>query len=192
MNTLSTILVALIAGFVGAVLKLGQDSWTRINDSRALAATLAADIAATLSIANQRHYVEIAEQQLKKLENGDDVFFVDFMHNAEQLNAVFNSAIQNSKLGLIGPENASVVTRFFRQLNAIIGDIKKADEINKWSKELKTRYMTEMLVISRETVRDGEIAVSKLTKFSQQANLTHLWNGIHAICSERDNRPLHQ
>lgn len=179
MSTVSTILVAFVSAFLGAGSKLGIDSWTRISESRSLAAILAAEISATLSSIKQRRYVEISQETLNVLKSGRDVKLVDFVPTSETLDVAYKAAVTELKLGMVGPELAALVTKFFRQLNGIVGDIKRYGT-NSASASIaeKKSYLEDALRVSEETLADGTLAVQKLTEFAKRGGLHHMIDAI--------------
>jgi hypothetical protein len=179
MSIVSTIIVAFLSALGGAALKLGLETWNRINESRSTAAILAAEIGATLSIIKQRRYVDIVQEQIAQLNAGRDAALMDFVQNPDTLDIAYKAAVSGFKLGLVGPELAGLVTKFFRQLYGLIGDVKRFGDSTSMSTAIKKLYLEEALRIWADAERDGEKAVEGLNAFARRATLGHL---CRAVC----------
>ena len=167
-------MVAFVSAFLGAASKIGLDYWTRINESRSTAAMLAAEIDATLSIARQRKYSELTYLLIKKLDNNENIRFVDFINNPESLDLAYRASVSGFKLGLVGPELAGLVTKFFRQLYGLIGDMKRfGDAGTTLSISEKKIYLEESLRIWEEAERDGVQAIAGLRALSRRETFRH-------------------
>jgi hypothetical protein len=175
MITLSTIIVAFLSALLGAALKLGLETWNRINEGRSTAAILAAEIAATLSIIKQRRYVEIVQGQIAELAADRNTDLVDFVRNPDTLDIAYKAAVSGFKLGLVGPELAWLVTKFYRQFYGLIGDVKGfGGTVLPPAKKI---YLEEALRIWANAEREGEKAVEGLNAFALRGPLRHMWHG---------------
>ena len=78
------------------------------------------------------------------------------------------------KLGLVGPELAGQVTKFFRQLYGLIGDMKRfGDAGTSLSISEKKIYLEESLRIWEEAERDGVQAIAGLRALSRRETFRH-------------------
>ncbi len=178
MSIVGTIIAAFLSALGGAALKLGLETWNRINDSRSTAAILAAEIAATLSIIKQRRYVEIVQGQIAQLNAGQDTVLMDFVQNPDTLDIAYKAAVSGFKLGLVGPELAGLVTKFFRQLYGLIGDVKRFGDGAAMSPATKKLNLEEALRIWADAERDGEKGVEGLNAFAARGTLGHLCHAV--------------
>lgn len=171
MDAWATAAIAAGSAILGVVSKLGLDSWSRVNEGRSTAAMLAAEIAATLYMIEKRGYISTIEAQIRSLKDRRDAPLIDFVQYPETLNVVYLESLNGMKLGIVGPELAALVIRFYRQLFGLIGDIKKLPGVP-LSIDEKREYLEEARAIFHSTEEDGSAAVRGLTDFSKRRTIS--------------------
>jgi hypothetical protein len=178
MGVLGTIVVAFASAAAGVASNLGLATVNRIEESKSTAAILAAEIAATLSIIRQRRYVEFVKGQIEEPKRGGDPILSDFVQDPSTLDIAYRAAVSGFKLGLVGPNLAGLVTRFYRQFYSLIIDVKRFGDGRPMQPAVKAIYLEEALRIWADAERDAEQAVTGLNAFASRGTFSHLFDSL--------------
>jgi len=172
---MSAFLSALFGAVLGAGSNVFLDLFRRINDGRALAAMLAAEISATLDMVKKRDYESVLNGLREEYKAGHDAPFLDVVGDTAMWESAFRAG--EDKVGLLGPDRAALVTRYYFAIRGLKMDLKRlGDDAKPLSLQQKINLIDGGLLIWRDTEETARKAVETLNEFANRSACKHIFD----------------
>ncbi len=179
---MATFFTALFGALLGAGSNVFLDVFRRINDGRALAAMLAAEISAMLDIVEKRDYVRGFKSNLEDFKAGRDYPLWDIVGDTAMWEPAYRAG--GDKVGLLGPYRAALVTRYYRFIRSIMMDLKRlGDDTKPLPLHQKIHLIEGVLTMWLDTEETAREAVQTLNEFANRSARKHILDGIRGIFS---------